>query len=365
MKLDIKGSMPKKIDVMELFARDGIQAIDTYLPVETKVWFINEFIACGYKHVEVTNFSHPKFLVQSKDAEDVLAGLKRVEGIHYKTYGMTPAAAKRAVAAREKGHPVDSMALTISAADLHGMRNSGRTRDQYKPEIKEMFNIFKGSGLKLDMAIACVYGSPCDGPVPVENTVDLIKWGLDNGIRDFTPCDTTGESNPVRSYEYMARLVDEFGKYDNEATYRIAHFHDTRGMGLANTFACIMGGARLIEASLGALGGQPAFIVDNFAGKGTGPNYLDGIDVGNCSSEDMLVMLDELGIETGIDIMRMLALGRVLEQVLRRKLRPFTSKNGPCTHGIVEWNDGKQGYMFVPPWQDGYFCYPKDKSQLR
>ena len=108
-----------------------------------------------------------------------------------------------------------------------------------------------------------------------------------------------------------------------------------------------------------------AFIVDNFAGKGTGPNYLDGVDVGNCSSEDMLVTLDELGIETGIDIMRMLALGRVLEQVLRKKLRPFTSKNGPCTHGIVEWNDGKQGYMFVPPWQDGYFCYPKDKSQLR
>ena len=80
MKLDIKGSIPKKIDVLELFARDGIQDIDTYLPVESKVWFINEFIACGYKYVEVTNFSHPRFLVQSKDAEEVLAGLKRVEG---------------------------------------------------------------------------------------------------------------------------------------------------------------------------------------------------------------------------------------------------------------------------------------------
>jgi len=365
MKLDVRGQIPKKIDVLELFARDGIQNLDTYLPVDTKVWFINEFIACGYKYVEVTNFSPPRLLVQSKDAEEVLANLKRVPGVHYKTYGMTEAAAKRAVAAREKGYPVDSMALTISAADLHGKRNSGRTRDEYKPEIKSMFKILEGSGVKLDMAIACVYGSPCDGSVPIENTIDLIKFGLDVGIRNFTPCDTTGESNPVRSYEYMARLVDEFGKYDSEASYRIAHFHDTRGMGLANTFASIMGGATLVEASLGAIGGQPAFIVDNYVGKGTGPLYTDGVDVGNCSSEDMLVMLDELGIETGIDIIRMLALGRVLEQVLRRKLRPFSTKNGPCTHGVVQWNDGTQGYMYIPPWQDGYFCYPKDKSQLR
>jgi len=365
MKLDIQGALPKKMTFLELFARDGIQNLNTFLPTETKIWFINEFIACGVKKVEVTNFSHPKLLPQSSDAEAVHAGLKRVEGIHYKSYGMTKKAAERAAAVKEKGDPIDSLAFTISAADLHGKRNSGRTRDEYKPEIKEMFKICSSVGLHLDMAIACVYGSPCDGPVPIENTVDLMKWGMDLGIRHYTPCDTTGESNPVRSYEYMARLVDEFAKYDAEAKYRVAHFHDTRGMGLANTFACILGGAINVEASLGALGGQPAFIVDNLVGKGTGALYTDGVDVGNCSSEDTIVMLDELGIETGIDIPRFLALGRVLEQVLRRKLRPFTTKNGPCTHDVVQWNDGKQGYMFVPPWEDGYFYYPKDKSQLR
>jgi len=365
MKLDIRGTLPKKIRVLELFARDGIQNLDTYLPVDTKVWFINEFIACGYKYVEITNFSHPKYLPQSSDAEAVHAALKRVEGVHYKSYGMTKKAAERAAAVKEKGDPLDSVALTISAADLHGKRNSGRTRDEYKPEIKEMFKICQSVELDLDMAIACVYGSPCDGRVPIENTIDLIKWGLDLGIRRFTPCDSTGESNPVRSYEYMTRLVDEFGNYDDEVEFRIAHFHDTRGMGLANTFASVLGGATLVEASLGAIGGQPAFIVDRYVGKGTGSLYTDGVDVGNCSSEDAVVMLEELGIQTGIDIPRLLALGRVLEQVLRRKLRPFTTKNGPCTHGTVQWNDGSQGYMFVPPWQDGYFCYPKDKSQLR
>ena len=365
MNLDVKGNLPKKVDVLELFARDGIQNLDTFLPTETKVWFINEFIAAGYKMLEVTNFSHPKLLPQSSDAEAVHAGLKRVEGVHYKSYGMTRKAAERAAAVKEKGDPIDSLALTISAADLHGKRNSGRTRDEYKPEILDMLKTCQSVGLHLDMAIACVYGSPCDGPVPIQNTVDLIKWGLDAGIRHFTPCDTTGESNPVRSYEYMSRLVDEFGKYDGEAQYRVAHFHDTRGMGLANTFASILGGATLAEASLGALGGQPSFIVDNQVGKGTGPLYTDGVDVGNCSSEDMLVMLNEVGIESGVDLDRFLALGRVLEQTLRRKLRPFTTKNGPCTPGAVQWNDGAQGYMFVPPWQDGYFNYPKDKSQLR
>jgi len=365
MKIDIKGSLPKKVDVLELFARDGLQNVDTYLPVETKVWFINEFIACGYKYVEVTNFSHPKFLIQSRDAEEVHAGLKRVDGVYYKSYGMTVKATERAAAVKDKGHPIDGLALTISAADLHGKRNSGRTRDEYKPEILEMLKICKHAEIDLDMAIACVYGSPCDGPVPIENTIDLIKWGLDNGIRHFTPCDTTGESNPVRSYEYMARLVDEFGKYDDEAQYRIAHFHDTRGLGLANTFASIMGGATLVEASLGGIGGQPAFIVDNYVGKGTGPVYMDGSEAGNCATEDCLAMLGEVGIETGVDLYRMLALGRVLEQLLRRTLRPYTTKNGPCTRDVVQWNDGSQGYMFVPPWQDGYFCYPKGKSGLR
>ncbi len=363
--MDLKGSLPKKVKMLELFARDGIQNLDTYLPVDTKAWFINEFIACGYKMLEVTNFSHPKYLPQSADAEQVHGALKRVEGVYYKSYGMTKKAAERAAAVKEKGDPIDGLAFTISAADLHGKRNSGRTRDEYKPEIEEMFKICKSVGIHLDMAIACVYGSPCDAVVPIENTIDLIKWGLDLGIRHFTPCDTTGESNPIRTYEYMSRLVDEFSKYDGEAQYRIAHFHDTRGMGLANTFACVMAGAQVVELSLGALGGQPAFIVDNLVGKGTGPLYTDGVDVGNCSSEDGVVMLEEVGIDTGIDVPRLLALGRVLEQLLRRKLRPFTTKNGPCTKEIVQWNDGSQGYMFVPPWQDGYFWYPKDKNQLR
>ncbi len=354
-KVDLSKILPEKVEMLELLLRDGFQHATKVIPTETKVWFADQVVKAGYKRIEVTNFAHPRLLPQCRDAEEVLKKVRELESVkqnkvHLKCYGMTKRAFERAADCAQKGFPPDSVAFTISAEDLHGRRNSGRTRKEYLKEIPEFVKIAKENGFEIDMAIACVYGSPCAGPVPIENTFELIDRGLDMGIRNFTPCDTTGESNPRRSYEYMAALVDRYSKYDNEMTYRIAHFHEARGMSIANTIAAVLGGARIVEASLGLGGGQPSFLVSDIPGIGSGPLYTNSFEVGNCSTEDILVALDEMGIDVGVDIEKMLQLGRILEWVMGRTLPVWTTKAGRPIKYPVEWNIPRMDFSYIPPY---------------
>jgi len=350
-----KDNLPEKVDMLELLLRDGLQHADTAIQTDAKLWYAEHFLRAGHKKIEVTNFGHPRLLVQSRDAEEILEKVHKLKIVqekkpHLKCYGMTRKAFERAADMAQKGYPPSSLAFTISTEDLHGRRNAGRTRKEYLKEIPEFIKIAEANGFAIDMAIACVYGSPCAGPVPIEHTFELMDWGLDHGIKNFTPCDTTGESNPRRSYEYMAALADRYGKHDNEIKFRTAHFHECRGMSLANTMAAIMGGARIIETSLGMSGGQPAFMVDGVPGKGSGPLYTNSWEVGNCPTEDCLVMLDEMGIQTGIDIDLMLQVGRVFEWTMGRTLPVWTTKAGRPIQYPVEWCIPTNDLSYVPPY---------------
>ena len=366
MAWDMGAQLPKKVLMHELLPRDGLQNEPSVIPADTKVWFIDQFAQAGYKSIEITNFGHPRTLPQGRDAEEVLKRafeLKSVKDndIQLKCYGMTRRAFERAAECAQQGFPPHSVAFTISTEDLHCRRNSGRTREQYLKEIPEFVKIAKENGFEADMALACVYGSPIAGPVPIANTIELIERGLDMGIRRFTPCDTTGESNPLMSYEYMSAMVDKFSKYDDEVTFRVAHFHDSRGMGLANYVTAILAGATLIETSLVQLGGQPQFVVDGVPGVGSGPNYCNTDSLlGNSATEDVLVMLDEMGIDTGVDIEKVLQLGRVLEWVLRRPLRTYCTRTGRPVKYPVEWSISTGDLSYVPPYSNGLgeWAYP-------
>jgi hydroxymethylglutaryl-CoA lyase len=147
----------------------------------------------------------------------------------------------------------------------------------------------------------------------------------------------------------MAALADRYGKYDDEMTFRIAHFHEARGMAVANTIMAVLGGARLIETTIGLGGGQPAFFVDGVPACGSGPLYTNSWEVGNCSTEDTLVALDEMGIDTGVDIDHMLALGRVFEWTMGESLRPWCTKAGRPIKQPVEWNNAELNINYIPP----------------
>ncbi|MDD5095757.1 MAG: hypothetical protein PHV74_15495 [Dehalococcoidia bacterium] len=365
MKFNMKQYLPQKVDMVEVLLRDGMQNMSKLIPTETKLWFAEQFIKAGYKTIEVANFGHPKILPQSRDAEDIMKKVWALEPVKkgevkLKCYGMNARAFERAAQAKQAGYGPHLMAFTISAEDLHGRRNANKTREEFFREIPELVRIAKENGFEIDMAISCVYGSPIAGPVPVRSVVELMDRGLDLGIRNFTPCDTTGECNPLRAYEYMATLVDRFGKYDNEVKFRISHFHEARGMALANNVAAILAGARIVETSVGMGGGQPAFLVERVPGIGTGPNYTNAIGGGNSATEDVLVALDEMGIDVGIDIDKMLQLGRVFEWVMEQTLPSWCTKSGRPVKYPVEWNIQTGNMENVPPYGpiQMYWAYP-------
>jgi len=355
LDVNLKDLLPNKVEMLELLLRDGLQHATKYIPVQAKLWYADQIAKAGFKRMEVTNFSHPVIMPQTSDAEEVMRQVYLLDSVkenevRLKCYAMTVPAFERVAECAQKGYGPHEAAFTISTEDLHGRRNSGRTREEYFEDIPELCRVARENGFRINMAIACVYGSAVAGPVPIENTFELIDRGLDLGIRDFTPCDTTGESNPLRSYLYMAALVDRYSKHDNEMTYRVAHFHEARGMSIANTVAAVLGGARIIEASPGLMGGQPSFIVDNVPGLGSGPLYTNSAEVGNCSTEDILVTLDEMGIDTGADIDRVLQIGRVLEWTLGRTLPSWSTKAGRPIKQPVEWNTQEGNIAYVPPY---------------
>ena len=341
MKLDF----PKKVSMTELLARDGFQHERHFVPTDTKVFFIDACSEAGYKTVEVTNFSHPRYLPQARDAEEVLKKIKRNPGVEYKCYGMTDKAVERAVAAKEAGYGPDILAFTISTTDAHCMRNANRPVEKFFEQIPNWAKMCNSVGIKLDMAIACVFGCPITGPVPLEKTFELIEKGLEMGCSCASPCDTTGEAAPDRVYEFFTRLRE---KFPNDDVHR-AHFHDSRGMGLTNYFAALMAGVTVFEASLGQLGGQPSYIVDGVPGIGTGWLYTPSDITGNGSTEDLVVMFDEIGVDTGVDVDRVLELGRILEHVLERDLRPYTTKTGRIPKGRVDWGTSIPPYI-AQPW---------------
>jgi hydroxymethylglutaryl-CoA lyase len=354
MTFDIRARLPKKVKVTELLLRDGLQHERTLLPTETKIWFYNQIVECGYDIVEVTNFGHPRGVVQTRDAEELLRKIKRKPGVKLQCYGMNARAFERCAKITQEGFGPDIMAFTISTTDEHLQRNVNKNIKEYLQEIPELVKISKDNGFECVMAIACVYGCPINGVVPISKTVELIERGLDMGIRKFIPCDTIGWSNPIRTYEYMATLVDKFPDVD----CHVAHFHEARGMCTANYFAAIAAGADVVEGSLGALGGQPAFIVDRIVGVGTGPLYTDSDITGNGSTEDVLVMLEEIGVESGVDIDKVLQLGRILEWVLEKNLPPMSTKSGRIPKTPVKWNlEGT--WEFIPPYKEGYWAFPK------
>lgn len=344
-------NLPRKVELCELLARDGFQNYQRFVSTATKVFFINEAAKAGFKTVEVTNFSHPEYLPQHKDAEEVLKGIQRVPGVTYKCYGMSDKAFERAVKAKEEGYGPDVVAFTISASAAHNQRNANRTHEEYFKQIPRWVKMAHEVGIKVNAAIASVFGCPISGPVSMDNTFKIIDRCLEFGVDEATPCDTTGEATPDRVFKFYTRLREIFPREN----VHMAHFHESRGMAMANYLAAVQAGVTKLEASLGQMGGQPAYIVDGIPGIGTGLNYTPSNLVGNGSTEDLVVMLDEMGIETDVNVDRVLELGRILEWCLESTLPPYTTKSGRIPKEPVKWD-------VIPPYNANYWAFPNDRK---
>ncbi|HOI00230.1 MAG TPA: hypothetical protein PLE85_06760 [Bacteroidales bacterium] len=325
-------SYPKKVVIGDITVRDGFQHEEKFIPTEAKIWVAEELVLAGVKHIEVTNYGNPKGMPQFRDADEVMRGIRNSKRIGHllsdvsiTTVTIREKAVERAIQARKDGYGPDRILLMVSTSETHHRKNSGLSLQEYWKMAEKYIPMARDAGIKVNGTVSTIWGCPMEGPTEMKDAIAFTKRWLDIGASDVEHADHDGSASPDRVYAYFSELLDAIPKPEKH----IVHLHTTRGWGLANVLAALQAGMTNYESTLGGIGGQPANFVDGVPVAGTGEYYYrDPNIVGLVSTEDMVVMMDEMGIDTGLDVDHILRLGAMVERIVGRRLRSESIRNG-------------------------------------
>ena len=297
--------LPKHVTMREVGTRDGIQSLGAFVPTEQKIEMANLLAGTGLTRIEVTSFVHPKAVPQMADAEQVMGGIERVPGVQWEPLVPNVRGAQRALAARS-----DRLVVVLAASDTFNLKNIRMTVEDSLRGIAEIMPLARDAGVPVSAGIATSFGCPYEGEVPESQLQEVVGRLLDLGVEEVGLADTTGMANPLQ----VERTVGSIRAYWPDVDFGL-HFHNTRGMGLANVVAGLHAGVTTYDASIGGIGGCP------FAPKATG----------NVSTEDVVHMLHEMGIDTGIDLAALIACAVRMSEILGRELPGQVMKAGPTS----------------------------------
>jgi hydroxymethylglutaryl-CoA lyase len=323
---------PKKVTIGDITVRDGFQHEEKYIPAEAKLWVAEQLILAGLKHIEVTNLGNPVGMPQFKDADPLMKALRKskrvahlINDVSLTCVTIREKAIERAIQNKKEGFGPDRILLMVSTSESHHIKNSGLSLADYWKMSEEWIKKATDAGIKVNGTVSTIWGCPIEGPTKMEKAIEFTKRWFDIGASDVEHADHDGSASPDRIYKYFSMLMDKFQKPDKH----IVHFHTTRGWGLANVLAALQAGMTNYEATMGGIGGQPANFVSGVPVSGTGDYYYaDPTITGLVPTEDLVVMFDEMGIETNLDVDKILEVGRMVERVVGRRLRSECIKTG-------------------------------------
>ena len=279
---------------MEVGPRDGFQMEEVFIPTDKKVEIINAISNTGIRKIETTSFVNPKVIPQMSDAAQVMERIVRVPGVRYTALIPNVRGAERALEAS-----VDGLRLVICASEKYNQRNVGQSIEESLQEFERVLNLVSEYKTPIDVAVGLSFGCPLEGDVPVDQILRLIRRLRDMGFQEVTIADSVGVANPHQVREMMRQLLDQFPSI----TFAL-HFHDTRGLGLANVLAGLEEGVAIFDSSIGGIGGCPV---------------VPGA-TGNIATEDLVNMLNEMRLETGVDTDKVMACSRIVQEFFDRTL---------------------------------------------
>jgi hydroxymethylglutaryl-CoA lyase len=294
--------MSQRVFIHDVVARDGFQIEPSWIPTEQKIEIIDLLSATGVAKIEATSFVSPKAVPNLRDAAEVMAGIRRNPAVTYVALVPNARGAERALAAK-----VDEIVLVVSASETHNRANVRRSVAESFAGFGEVLDVLQGSGTGTVGAIATAFGCPFEGVVPEAQVIDCAARYVELGVRSITFGDTTGVANPRQVERLVGAVARRFPHLE-----LTLHFHNTRGMGLANVVAGLAAGVVRFEGCLGGLGGCP------FAPGATG----------NVCTEDVVHMLQCMGYDTGVDLDRLLAASRRLGEIVGHELPGQVVKAG-------------------------------------
>jgi hydroxymethylglutaryl-CoA lyase len=315
--------LPESVRIREVGPRDGFQNEPEEISTGDKVRLIDMLSASGLRRLEVTSFVRPDVIPQLSDAAEVLAAVERREGVAFSVLIPNRRGLERALEMRDR---FDEVSVFLSASETHNRHNVNRSVEESIAGLEETLAAAGAEGLRREGVIATSFGCPYEGEVPLAGVLELADRLAAAGCEEVGFGDTTGMANPRQVHEFFAAARERLG--DVELT---AHFHNTRGQGLANVVAALEEGVESFESSFGELGGCP----------------VPPGSTGNVSTEDVISMLHEMGVGTGVDLPRLLDASRAVQEVLGRPLGAHVLRAGP-----VDWQRRQRASGAVRPRPD-------------
>jgi hydroxymethylglutaryl-CoA lyase len=300
---------PKSVRIREVGPRDGFQNEPEVIPTEEKVRLIRMLAASGLRRIEVTSFVRPDVIPQLADAEQVLTGLEREDGVAYSVLIPNEKGLERALAHRER---FDEINLFLSASETHNQKNVNSSIAESLAGLVRTIARGLEEGLRCEGVIAVSFGCPYEGEVPPERVFEIAERLAEAGCQEVGFGDTTGMANPRQVGEFFAVAGERL-----QGVELTAHFHNTRGQGLANAVAALEQGVDSFESAFGELGGCP----------------VPPGSTGNIATEDLVSMLHEMGTDTGVDLPKLIEASSAVQEVLGRPLGAHVLRAGP-----VDWH---------------------------
>jgi hydroxymethylglutaryl-CoA lyase len=296
--------LPAEVSIREVGPRDGLQNEDP-VPTDGKVRLLDALSGTGVRRIEAVSFVHPKAIPQMADADEVWARARRAAGVRYSALVPNSRGARRALAAG-----FAEIEVVVSASDTHNRRNVNRSTAESLDDIAELIDLLHGAGASAEVIVATSFGCPYEGDVEPARVAGIVDRVVADGADRVAFGDTTGMATPRRVRELVGAVRDR-----QPAIPVLLHFHNTRGTALANLLTALELGVTEFDASVGGLGGCP---------------YAPGAS-GNVATEEVVHMLHDMGVATGIDLDALLAAAALAEELVGRRLPSGVLRAGPRT----------------------------------
>ena len=279
-----KAVFPKRVSIFEVGPRDGLQPEPEFIPTEKKIELVNRLTDAGCKRIEVTSFVHPKWVPQMADAKAVVAGINRKEGVTYNALIPNLRGLELAIE-----HGLTEVVTIMSTSESHNKKNLNMSRAESLKEIERINKTAKENGVKVRSYIATVFGCPMEGAMAPELALETALALESFGSYEISLGDTTGMANPITAYEIPKMIKEKLTR----ASLAV-HYHKFNGLEFANNLASLQAGITIFDSAAGGLGGCP---------------YAPGAK-GNCQTEILVEMFHRMGIETGIDLPKIIEAGQ-------------------------------------------------------
>jgi len=294
--------LPRKVTGVEVGPMDGFQSEKQFIPTNEKIDIVNALSRTGLKNIQVTSVVHPKAIPQLADAEEVMTKIDRLPGVNYRILAPNLKGVQRAVLLKP-----DAINLMMSVSESHNRSNANRSVEESLREFETVVPVIMDAGISVIGGMACALGCPFEGKVPIQQLEKIVDRYISMGIRSTGLSDTVGVANPRLVYDVVSHMLD---KYPDVHFHM--HFHNNRGLAMANILAAMQAGVTEFDTAIGGLGGCPY-----------APNAS-----GNIATEDVVNMMTEMGIETEVDLDALLMVSEMVKKVIPHPLDSAVVKSG-------------------------------------